>query len=272
MQWLLQSLQNSLLPNEMELDKRRITVAVILLVIASYGCSSNRGIEDISDTAELISSNSVPSSQTLSRTGNHPYTVAGKTYVPAHTAVGFKERGIASWYGPKFHGKRTSSGEVYDMHKMTAAHKTLPLPTYVSVKNLKNKKRIIVRVNDRGPFIGKRIIDLSYKAAKKLDLVEAGTGMVEVTVISPPKGPKIGGNSQKFYLSAGTFSSKNNANKRRRAIRNLGFQNVKLKEKRVSNSILYQVRIGPISTTAEVDAIVNKLARRLPEKPYLVTE
>ncbi len=126
----------------------------------------------------------VPREEPRSRTGNHsPYTVLGKRYTVMPSAQGYVQRGEASWYGKKFHGRLTSSGERYDMYAMTAAHKRLPLPTYVEVKNLRNGKTIVVRVNDRGPFHAGRIIDLSYAAAVKLDIVSSGTAPVEVRAI-----------------------------------------------------------------------------------------
>lgn len=131
---------------------------------------------------ELLSA--TPRAEPHSRGGNKHYTVRGKHYKVMKSAEGFKEIGVASWYGNKFHGHLTSNGEVYDMYAMSAAHKHLPLPTYVNVKNLKNNKSIIVRVNDRGPFHNNRIIDLSYSAAYQLDMLGAGTAKVEVTAIT----------------------------------------------------------------------------------------
>ena len=127
----------------------------------------------------------VPRREPRSRYGNNPYKVLGKRYIPMKSARGFKQKGVASWYGKKFHGRRTSSGEIYDMFKMTAAHPTLPLPTYVRVTNLDTKKRIIVKVNDRGPFLHGRIIDLSYAAAHKLGIARKGTGRVRIKAITP---------------------------------------------------------------------------------------
>ncbi len=139
----------------------------------------------------------------LSRYGNRvTYTVDGKDYEVMLTAKGYKSRGIASWYGTKFHKKLTSSGEPYDMYQLTAAHKTLPLPTYVRVKNLENGKVAIVKVNDRGPFHSERILDLSYAAAKELDIFTNGTARVEVEAISNSLHPA------QYYLQAGAFSSK----------------------------------------------------------------
>ena len=111
------------------------------------------------------------------------YVVMGQRYYVMDSARGFTQRGIASWYGEPFHGRRTSSGETYNMHAMTAAHKTLPLPVHVRVRNLSNGKSIVVKVNDRGPFLHNRIIDLSYAAAKKLDMVGAGTAEVEIVAL-----------------------------------------------------------------------------------------
>ena len=131
-------------------------------------------------------SNAVPKVEPRSRGGNFtPYTVLGKTYRVMKSSKGYKERGDASWYGTKFHGRLTSNGERYDMYAMTAAHKSLPIPTYVTVKNLDNGREIIVRVNDRGPFHEGRIIDLSYAAASKIGMLKKGTARVEVEAIDP---------------------------------------------------------------------------------------
>jgi rare lipoprotein A len=128
----------------------------------------------------------VPRVEPRSRNGNPPfYDVMGKRYFVLSSGVGYVERGVASWYGPGFHKVRTSTGEPYDMYAMTAAHKTLPLPAYVRVTNLQNGRSIVVRVNDRGPFVGNRIIDLSYTAASKLNMLRNGTAMVEVRTLEP---------------------------------------------------------------------------------------
>lgn len=119
--------------------------------------------------------------------GKKTYTVLGQTYTPLKRArIGYTETGVASWYGPGFHGKKTSSGEIYDMHCLTAAHKTLPLNSTVKVTNLKTCREVTVRVNDRGPFVDDRVIDLSLAAAKKIDLVSDGTAPVRVTVVGEP--------------------------------------------------------------------------------------
>src|SRR5258705_2009938 len=130
-----------------------------------------------------------PRLEPLSRFANRPYTVLGKDYVPATTLRNYKERGIASWYGRKFHGQKTSNGETYDMYAMTAAHPTLPLPSYARVTNIATGKSVIVRVNDRGPFLHGRIIDLSYAAAHKVGIASKGSGEVDVEAIIPADSP-----------------------------------------------------------------------------------
>lgn len=117
------------------------------------------------------------------KTSTKPYTISGNTYYPMKDAKGFSETGIASWYGPKFHGRKTASGEKYNQNAMTAAHKTLPFGTKVRVKNVKNDKSVIVRINDRGPFAKGRVIDVSRAAAKKLDMINSGTAKVNIKVV-----------------------------------------------------------------------------------------
>jgi rare lipoprotein A len=134
----------------------------------------------------------IPRLEPRARNGNPPfYDVFGKRYYVLSSSVGYWERGVASWYGPGFHKVRTSIGEPYDMYGMTAAHKTLPLPAYVRVTNLQNGRSVVVRVNDRGPFVGNRIIDLSYSAAAKLGMLRNGTAMVDVRTIDPSEPPPV---------------------------------------------------------------------------------
>jgi rare lipoprotein A len=134
----------------------------------------------------------VPRVEPRARNGNPPfYDVFGKRYYVLSSSVGYWERGVASWYGPGFHKVRTSTGELYDMYGMTAAHRTLPLPAYVRVTNLQNGRSVVVRVNDRGPFVGNRIIDLSYTAAAKLDMLRNGTAMVEIRTIESTVPPPV---------------------------------------------------------------------------------
>ena len=171
---------------------RWLLLVPLLVLLSACGTLSRSGGyyeddgPDANPPANIASiPDAVPKSEPRSSSGNNPYTVSGKTYYPLADASGYHERGIASWYGRKFNGKRTSSGESYDMYAMTAAHKTLPLPSYVRVHNLQNGRSIIVRVNDRGPFLNNRLIDLSYAAAAKLGILGTGTGIVEVDAVSP---------------------------------------------------------------------------------------
>jgi rare lipoprotein A len=150
----------------------------------------------------------VPRIEPRSRNGNPPfYDVFGKRYFVLSSSVGYVERGVASWYGPGFHKVRTSTGEPYDMYGMTAAHKTLPLPAYVRVTNLQNGRSVVVRVNDRGPFVGNRIIDLSYTAASKLDMLRNGTAMVEVRSLDAPPAFNAAAANPPASLSAATAPS-----------------------------------------------------------------
>jgi rare lipoprotein A len=142
--------------------------------------------------APEVGADAIPKPEPKSRYGNPPfYDVFGKRYYVLSSSADYVERGVASWYGPGFHQVRTSSGELYDMYGMTAAHRTLPLPAYVRVTNLQNGRSVVVRVNDRGPFVGNRIIDLSYTAAARLDMLRDGTAMVEVRSIDAGAPPSV---------------------------------------------------------------------------------
>src|SRR5262245_12701937 len=159
----------------------------------------------------------VPRVEPRSQRGNPvSYEVFGKRYFILATSEGYKERGVASWYGPDFHSRPTSSGEPYDMYAMTAAHKTLPIPCYARVTNISNGRSVVVRINDRGPFVDNRIIDLSYTAAHKLDMTRAGTTFVEVEVLTPGSLPEVARDvapqplpaltAPGLFLQAGAFS------------------------------------------------------------------
>lgn len=166
---------------------KKISIIINIALIGLVGCQKQ--ISDGAPSAYVVQQavikKVVPKAEPPSKYGNpDKYEVMGKTYHVMHSAKAFKQHGLASWYGTKFHQRRTSSGEPYDMFAMTAAHKTLPLPTYLKVTNTDNDKEIIVKVNDRGPFHEDRIIDLSYAAAKQLGILQNGTGHVEIEAIN----------------------------------------------------------------------------------------
>ena len=169
----------------------RVNAWVIFLLLITQGaCSLHKPATVEPPVAKIppreLPPDAVPRVEPRSKYGNQiSYVVFGKRYHTLANSQGFTERGIASWYGKKFHGRRTSSGETYDMYAMTAAHTQLPLPTYVQVTNLKNGKQVVVRVNDRGPFHQNRVIDLSFAAATKLGIVKDGTGLVELQALDP---------------------------------------------------------------------------------------
>lgn len=172
------------------LDALALRYFLVVAVCLLAGCESlkveerDRGPDDPMDVSHIPEP--VPRVEPRTIAGNKtPYQVLGKTYHVMPNPDGYREKGVASWYGEKFHGRRTSNGEVYDMYGMTAAHTRLPIPSYVRVTNLSNFRSVIVRVNDRGPFHGGRIIDLTYAAAKKLDFVDQGVAEVSVEYIDP---------------------------------------------------------------------------------------
>lgn len=171
-----------------------------------------------------------------------PYVIDNKRYYPIPTASGFSQGGLASWYGRDFHGRRTSNGEVYDMYSMTAAHKTLPMNTMLLVKNTHNGKSTVVRVNDRGPFVQGRIIDLSYTAAKKLDLTSSGVGEVKIVALSEGDISYPDLTSGEFYVQIGSFARKINAIKLQKRFTDAGHTTV-IQKYFGPQSILYRVQV-----------------------------
>ena len=220
----------------------------------------------------------VPRAEPRSRYGNpRSYVVNGKQYFTLHSARGFVERGIASWYGPKFHGRRTSSGETYDMHEMTAAHKTLPLPTYASVRNLVTGKEIVVRVNDRGPFHGDRIIDLSYAAATTLGIARRGTGPVEVRALEPGTSVRSvarpwPSDPARLFVQAGSFRAATNATKLRARLAAVSGLPVRVRRAVSDGRVMYRVWLGPVSSVEEADEVSDVLALLGIEAPRIVVE
>jgi rare lipoprotein A len=208
----------------------------------------------------------VPKYEPRSKQGNPPfYTVLGKRYAVLDTAEGFVERGVASWYGPTFHGEKTSIGESYDMYGMTAAHRTLPLPAYARVTNLSNGKSVVVRINDRGPFAKNRIIDLSYTAAAKLGMLKDGTAFVEVRALTPASDDSLQRSDeappQTLYVQAGAFSDEANAKRLVQRLQAGGIANCFVRSPPASGPKLFRVRAGPVASTAEFDRLAARLAK-----------
>lgn len=224
----------------------------------------------------------VPRVEPITRAGNKsPYTVLGRTYRVLPTSSGYREQGLASWYGNKFHGRKTSNGETYNMYAMTAAHKTLPIPSYVRVTNLANGRQVIVRVNDRGPFHSERIIDLSYAAAKKLGFYQNGTGRVEVTAIDPaayqrntvaspaveekayraPEGIAAEVLPANTFFQAGAFSSRAAARETRDRVAVHTDHPVAVKERHAGGKTLFKVLVGPITDNTEMVRLRSVLLR-----------
>lgn len=206
-----------------------------------------------------------PRDEPRSAYGNPPsYQVFGKTYYVLDRAEGFREKGIASWYGRKFHGRKTSSGEIYDMFKMTAAHKSLPLPSYVRVTNAANGRSIVVRVNDRGPFHKGRIIDLSYAAAAKLDLLH-GTGLVEIEAITPgatpaPSRDHVATTAEGAqYLQVAAFVDPINAVSMRDQLDQLGLAKAEIRPGVLNGGPVHRVLLGPFSTAGELGSVRGEL-------------
>ncbi|MCP4126147.1 MAG: septal ring lytic transglycosylase RlpA family protein [Gammaproteobacteria bacterium] len=214
--------------------------------------------------------NAVPRAEPRSRSGNpRSYTVLGRTYRVMQDSRGFSEQGVASWYGTKFHGQRTSSGETYDMYAMTAAHKSLPLPTYVQVTNLRNGREIIVKVNDRGPFHDNRVIDLSYAAATKLGIAASGTGLVEVRALDPSRGQSrptrnnlaLPDRDADIYLQVGAFTDQSNAERLSRRLQDSMSKPVRIQTAVGYDQTMYRVQVGPMQNVEQADAASMRLAQ-----------
>ena len=263
--------------------------------------------DEIPDGLDDIA-NAEPKWEPLHKPATRPYVVLGKEYVPNTALKPYKARGIASWYGKKFHGQKTSNGEIYDMFAMTAAHPTLALPSYVRVTSLGSGKSVIVRVNDRGPFHAGRVIDLSYTAAYKLGLVNGGSGQVEVEAIlpgdatgtayaqvAPPAAESdeiarlakqmeseqrpvqsaatIGAtddNAPGIYLQLGAFSNPDNAeNLRNHLTRELDWLNEPMRIR--SGGSIHRLHLGPYASRNEAEQVAEKIRATLGQRPTVIT-
>ena len=221
--------------------------------------------EDVADA--------VPQPEPRARYGNHsPYEVFGKKYYVLESSDGYRAQGVASWYGSKFHGRRTSSGEPYDMHLATAAHKSLPLPTYAEVTNLENGKRVIVKINDRGPFKDDRLIDLSYGAALRLDMIARGTARVDLRVIDVNEAGSayrtagadvtVAGPADETWLQAGAYGRREGADQLERA----RLEPVSIREE----DDLFRVWLGPFRSASEIESIISRAIELGFERPHRI--
>jgi rare lipoprotein A len=240
----------------------RRSLFLLITSIALYGCAGSK--------SRIPTTGYARPALVLPET-TKPYTVNGTSYYPLSSEEGFVQEGIASWYGEDFHGRNTSSGEMYNMHDKTAAHKTLPFGTYVRVENLSNSKEVIVRVNDRGPFVKQRIIDLSYSAAREIGLVGPGTARVRLVALSKGIGNIKSGNTRKtlveakdfdrgqFTVQVGAFENRENAKRLAGRLR-LIFDHVTITPyEPYSARTLYRVRVSVSENMTEAGNIVRRL-------------
>lgn len=201
-----------------------------------------------------------------------PYSIKGIKYYPLASAEGYVQTGIASWYGKKFHGRKTSNGETYDMYAMTAAHKTLPMNTWVLIHNLVNDRKIKLRINDRGPFVAGRIIDLSYTGAKRLGIVGSGTAKVKVTALGealgfsekdkvPTSFRPVNYQKGNFTIQVGAFESKINAEKYRDKLAQL-YPNVHIRSYTDQRGSFYRVRLGSFTSLKDAERFGAELLSR----------
>ena len=246
--------------------------AVCIGVLVLSGCSVARKPERAAPAPEVVpitppsvdTTDAIPRREPRSAHGNPPfYRVLGKRYTVLASEEGYLERGVASWYGPTFHGESTSNGEKYNMYGMTAAHKTLPLPCYARVTNLKNGKSVVVRINDRGPFVSNRLIDLSYSAAQKLDMLKEGTTLVEVRALTVQEPDNLTRSAEtpppSLYVQVGAFADQSNAQRVLSRLKSGGLGSAFILSPPDGQPQLYRVRLGPISSVPEFDTLAAKL-------------
>jgi rare lipoprotein A len=228
-----------------------------------------------------------PRREPLHRFANNPYQVFGKDYVPMRVAGTYRERGVASWYGRRYHGQKTSNGETYDMYAMTAAHPTLPIPSYARVTNVANGRSVVVRVNDRGPFHSDRVMDLSYVAAYRLGYVQAGSALVEVESLAvdgtqvaaavPPKPAPppvaaplpVSANASGVFLQLGAFSVRDNAELfRAKVYKELAWLNDPIEVS--AQGSLFRLQLGPYRTQDDARQMAERIRAELNLKPVVL--
>ncbi len=269
--------------NPLRASWRLILLLALIMAITACGTSKKKGAERIfgygdgnykNDGPPVVAlpidlnkiPDAIPKVEPLHSGANKPYKIKGRTYTPRTRVAAFRERGIASWYGKAFHGRPTSNGETYNMYAMTAAHPTLPIPSYIRVTNVTNGRSVVVRVNDRGPFHGGRIVDLSYAAAYKLDYINAGSVDVTVEQIVPgvfqadPVASAPAATIKGYFLQLGAFGSRPNADK--------FVENIRKAASAVARQVdisqdgkVYRVFAGPFSSQDEARSAADALSR-----------
>ena len=243
-------------------------ILIVLALGTLVSCASR------SPAPQVPSVEPVPRDEPLSTKGNHsPYRVFGETYYVLPSSMGYVEQGMASWYGKQFHGRLTSNHEVFDMHELTAAHKTLPLPTYAEVTNLENGQSVVVRINDRGPFKPGRVIDLSYAAAQALDMVHTGLARVEVRALVPPGSEldrPLVATAEHLYLQLGAFAERNNALALLGRLRDQALPPAQLVSEGGGGKPVHRVRLGPLANAEEVDDLTARLLLLGLDRPVVV--
>jgi len=252
----------------MSVIKQFYTVSLFVLSLSLLGCVTSGDSAPVNYTRN-DTPDAIPANEPLSRYGNMPsYTVRGKTYHVLKSSSGFTQEGIASWYGTKFHGRKTSSGEPYNMYAMTAAHKTLPLPSYVEVTHKGNGRKVILKVNDRGPFHEGRVIDLSYAAARKLGISATGTGPVSLRTIntsaldlktSEVVLPEAKNKDGKIHVQVAAMGTESAAEKMADNLRDKNIASVRVYVIENDGEKLYRVRIGPIPNVDLAYQVINEL-------------
>lgn len=251
---------------------RTLLLIIITVLLSSCAIFQKKDGPPFFDIDVSKIPDAIPKKEPLSHYGNSPYYVGGHRYTILPTYKGYSETGIASWYGTKFHHHRTSSGEKYDLRQMTAAHKTLPIPCYANVTNLRNGKHVIVKINDRGPFEKNRLIDLSYAAAKKIGILGHGTGLVRVTTIDPskPVAPQKQATALKhprIYLQVGAYANLEHAKAVKMHVKSITKYPATIEFARRNRRPLYRVKVGPITTVSESDNLSSKLQKAGFEEP-----
>ena len=276
---------------------RHLSLSLVLVNLWSCGTITEqqdgapRGKPDVANIPDAV-----PRDEPRSKYGNPAsYEVFGKRYYTLASSENYVERGKASWYGTKFHGRRTSSGEPYDMYAMTAAHKTLPLPSYAEVTNLDNGRKIVVKINDRGPFHDDRLIDLSYSAATKLGIIDKGTGNVEVRAITKKNvtasaniratenvakaasvsnavAPTSTIGKVVLFLQVGAFSTMSRAEQIRQQVQQQIEERVHISPVERAQTPLYRVRVGPLESAEYGERIASRLVDMGFSDTRIVTE